>query len=167
MARGQTEASFRAAARKIESAGHQLGEKNISGLRRIGEEIMLDVKASRPGAGVPVDKGTLRGSGRVEGPTQDEVTLSFGGAAAPYALEQHENTALRHRVGESRYLVRGLDRWAANGASVKAALDALRREFEAIARQKAAKRRGSRRRKIKRARRIAAKSGFSKLGGFG
>jgi hypothetical protein len=135
VARGATAASFRAAARKVESAGRKLGEKNISGLRRIGEEIMLDVKASRPGKGVPVDKGTLRGSGRVEGPKNDEVTLSFGGAAAPYALEQHENTALRHRVGESRYLVRGVDRWAANGASVKAALDELRRELERIARR--------------------------------
>ncbi len=167
MARGPTEASFRAAAHKIESAGHQLGEKNISGLRRIGEEIMLDVKAARPGAGVPVATGTLRSSGRVEGPKNDEVTLSFGGAAAPYALAQHENTALRHRVGEARYLVRGLDRWAANGASVKAALDALRREFEAIARQRAAQRRGRRRRLIKKGRRITAKSGFSSFVGRG
>lgn len=84
---------------------------------------MTDVKASRSGHGVPVDKGTLRNSGRVEGPNaKDQVELSFGGAAAPYALIQHEVTTFKHKVGEPRYLVRGLERWRAGGSAAMAAL---------------------------------------------
>jgi hypothetical protein len=88
---------------------------------------MLDVKASRPGEGVPVDTGALRSTGRVEGPKNDEVELSFGGAAAPYALKVHEeDPERRHTVGEHRYLVRGMDRWRQNGASVRRALAHLK-----------------------------------------
>ena len=121
----QTKRSFQRAGKRIEKLSKNLGNKMASGLRLIGEEIMLDVKAARPNEGVPVDKGTLRSSGRVSGPKNDEVELSFGGAAAPYALEQHENVDLKHRVGEARYLVRGVERWAANGASVKRAMKRL------------------------------------------
>ncbi len=134
--RRNTRQSFKAAAKQIERLSMKLRKKTISGLRVIGEEIMLDVKASRSGAGVPVDEGTLRSTGRVEGPKHDEVELSFGGAAAPYALEQHENVSLRHTVGEARYLVRGLDRWQANGASVKRALADLNRAVEEVARRR-------------------------------
>ena len=134
--RRNTRQSFKAAAKQIERLSMKLRKKTISGLRVIGEEIMLDVKASRSGRGVPVDKGTLRSTGRVEGPKHDEVELSFGGAAAPYALEQHENVSLRHTVGEARYLVRGVDRWQANGASVKRALADLNRAVEEVARRR-------------------------------
>ncbi len=134
--RRNTRQSFKAAAKQIERLSTKLRKKTISGLRVIGEEIMLDVKASRPGRGVPVDKGTLRSSGRVEGPKHNEVELSFGSASAPYALEQHERVDLRHTVGEARYLVRGLDRWQANGASVKRALADLNRAVEEVARRR-------------------------------
>lgn len=44
---------------------------------------------------VPVDLGTLRSSGHVSDPVRHgkdvEVTLAFGGAAAPYALAVHEH----------------------------------------------------------------------------
>lgn len=44
---------------------------------------------------VPVDLGVLRNSGNVETPVMSaekiEVTLSYGGAAAPYALIVHED----------------------------------------------------------------------------
>ncbi len=135
-ARSRTQQSFKAAAKRIERLSTKLKKKNISGLRVIGEEIMLDVKASRPDRGVPVDKGTLRSSGRVEGPKNDEVELSFGSAAAPYALEQHESVHLRHTVGEARYLVRGVDRWQKNGASVRRAMNELTRAIEEVAQRR-------------------------------
>lgn len=78
---------------------------------------MTDVRASRPGHGVPVDEGTLRSTGRVTGPVANRVRLSFGGAAAPYAVIQHEDLELSHRVGEPRYLVRGLQRFRPDGSA--------------------------------------------------
>ena len=122
-------------ARKIETLARAGGDANVSGARVIGEQIMTDVKASRPGAGVPVDTGALRQTGRVDGPdARGVVRLSFGGAAASYALRQHEDLSYRHTVGEARYLVRGLERWERGNApedalrmQAKAAIDAARR----------------------------------------
>lgn len=129
----RTKASFDRAAKKIEKMNRGVVGSVPSGLRVIGEEIMLDVKASRPGAGVPVDKGTLRSTGRVEGPKAGEVELSFGGAAAEYALEQHEDTSLHHDIGEARYLVRGIDRWRQGGGSVRQALADLQKAVDKVA----------------------------------
>jgi len=107
-----TQRSFSAAAKAIEDFSRTLDRKVVpSGLRQIGEEIMTDVRSSRPGQGVPRDEGVLAASGRVDGPKDNRVELSFGGAAAPYALRQHEELQWRHTVGEARYLVRGVDRW--------------------------------------------------------
>ena len=127
-----TEASFKRAAKKIEDLSRSVKARVPSGLRIIGEEIMLDVKASRPGAGVPVDKGTLRSTGRVEGPLNGMVSLSFGGAAAGYALVQHEDMSLHHDIGEARYLIRGLERWQQNGVSVARALAELKQAVDAV-----------------------------------
>lgn len=128
----KTEASFRAAARKIKAAAKRVGGDVGKGLRLIGEEIMTDVKASRPGAGVPRDTGVLAGTGRVTGPTATiagpTVELSFGGAAADYALPQHEILTYRHKLGEARYLVRGMERWQPGGS---AAMDAMRANAQA------------------------------------
>src|SRR5580765_594463 len=48
----------------------------------------------------PVDRGFLRASGRVALPVREgkriSVTLSFGGAAAPYAIYVHENLEANH-----------------------------------------------------------------------
>jgi hypothetical protein len=56
----------------------------------------------------PVEWGTLRGSGRVEGPEYKgkdvEVKLQFGSAAAPYALYVHEDLDAFHKVGRSKFL---------------------------------------------------------------
>ena len=129
-----TRASFQRAAARIAAAAKRISADVGVGLRLIGEEIMLDVKASRPGHGVPVDTGALRASGRVTGPAssgatgQATVELSFGGAAAPYALVQHEVLTYHHELGEARYLVRGLERWRSGG---KAALAALRHNAQA------------------------------------
>ncbi|KKN44571.1 hypothetical protein LCGC14_0691750 [marine sediment metagenome] len=144
MARGaqKTRKSFKAAAKQIEKLRKNLGKRMASGLRLIGEEIMLDVKASRPGAGVPVDKGPLRASGRVEGPVADQVFLDFGGSAAPYAVVQHEDTTLQHSVGEPRYLVRGIERWKRNGESVRRAMAHLKVAVDRVAKGQRASTRG-------------------------
>src|SRR3990172_2540728 len=112
--KAKTQESFRAAAKRIKSAAKVVGGGSIGrGLRMIGEEIMTDVRASRPGAGVPRDTGALASTGRVEGPVATPlgpaVELSFGGAAASYALAQHEILTYHHKVGEARYLVRGME----------------------------------------------------------
>lgn len=110
----------------LEEIGDKSDEALARTLRSEGEAIMTDVKASRPGKGVPVDTGALRSSGSVSGPNmaspgEPEVRLSFGGPSAPYALVQHERLDFRHSVGESRYLVRGLQR-RARGGSIEDAL---------------------------------------------
>lgn len=119
-----TQRSFGAAARKMRAFRRRVQGIGADGAVVVGEEIMTDVKAAVPGRGVPVDEGTLRGSGTVEGPAQGRVVLAFGGAAAPYALVQHERTDFHHDIGEARYLVRGLERWDVNGSQVMAALEA-------------------------------------------
>jgi hypothetical protein len=82
------------------------------------EEVMAKSKEL-----VPVDSGTLRGTGHVDlpviGPTEVSVRLGYGGPAAPYALAVHENPRsgktggfspsgrpYRHyaRVGQWKYL---------------------------------------------------------------
>lgn len=119
-----TQNNFREAARRIRAFQRSFDGSAGKAARIVGEEILTDVKASRPGHGVPVDEGTLRSTGRVDGPGRDErVVVSFGGAAAPYALEQHERLDFQHDVGEARYLVRGVERWRPGGS---AAIDALR-----------------------------------------
>lgn len=122
----RTQQSFTAAAANIRAGARGMGVPFGRGLRMIGEEIMTDVKASAPGHGVPVDEGTLRSTGLVEGPVAlgsgTRVTLSFGGPAAPYALAQHERLDYNHTVGEARYLVRGLERWRPLGSRAVVAL---------------------------------------------
>lgn len=140
-----TSQSFRQAAARLAVAGRKLSPIPGVGARMIGEEIMTDVKASRPGHGVPVHTGfspstgkptgrtggTLRSTGRVQGPTpgkKPQVTLSFGGPAAKYALAQHERVDFKHNLGEPRYLVRGMERWQEGQSR---ALDALKENAEA------------------------------------
>jgi hypothetical protein len=109
------------AARKIETLARAAGDANVSGIRVIGESIATDVRASRPGAGIPRDEGVLAASIRVSGPDgKGVVRLTAGGAAAPYALRQHEELSYRHTVGEARYWVRGLERFLAGGGATKA-----------------------------------------------
>ena len=57
---------------------------------------------------VPVDQGTLKGSGVVLAPeiSARGVTVEFGygGAASDYAVIQHERTDFRHKTGEAKFL---------------------------------------------------------------
>lgn len=129
----RTRDSFEEAADAFAELERKMKEVPEKGLRAIGEEIITDVKASRSGKGVPVDTGTLRSSGTVEGPKSDgTVVLAFGGPAAPYAIAQHERTDYSHTVGESRYLVRGVERWQPDGSAAVAAIRAM--TVQAIAR---------------------------------
>jgi hypothetical protein len=50
---------------------------------------------------VPVKFGTLKGSGVIEGPTNGEVFIGYGGAAASYALYVHENMEAKHKKNKS------------------------------------------------------------------
>jgi len=125
---GTTTKSFRDAAARIKAFSTVLQQGAGSGLLKIGNEIMTDIKASAPGHGVPRDTGTLAGTGAVEKVNAVEVELSFGGAAAPYALTQHERMDYHHKLGEPRYLVRGIERWQPDGS---AAMEALKANAEA------------------------------------
>jgi hypothetical protein len=123
--------SFQRAARNIAKAARSTHGSFGTHLRWIAEEIMTDVKDARPGHGVPVDEGTLRDTGRVDGPSggkNPQVSLSFGGAAAKYALIQHEVLTYHHKIGEARYLVRGLERWR---PSTSKAMDLMKKETQA------------------------------------
>lgn len=117
--------SFAEIARRIELVGKNVSDGAPSGMRVIAEVIMTDAKSTRPGHGVPVDEGTLRNSGRVEGPDgKGAVTAAFGGAAAPYALRQHEDLTLHHELGEARFLTRAVERFKLVGSRAAAALKA-------------------------------------------
>lgn len=107
--------------RKMKRMASEAGAQMPSGLRILGEHVMTDVKNSRPGRGVPKDRGTLANTGRVTGPDPEGVVrLTFGGASAPYAVVQHERTDYSHRLGEARYLVRGVERASDEGAPLRA-----------------------------------------------
>ena len=58
---------------------------------------------------VPVDDGFLKNSGKVEAPKispkETSVEVTYGGAAAPYALYVHEDPEAQHAAGKTyKYL---------------------------------------------------------------
>lgn len=81
----------------------QLVMKAANALRAEAEIEMTEAKQR-----TPVKTGTLRASGHVTGPTQNgndiDVTLTFGGPAAEYAVFVHENVEAYHRVGQAKFL---------------------------------------------------------------
>lgn len=56
----------------------------------------------------PVDRGTLRGTVHVVGPTRIGKTIvvfiAAGGPAAPYAVYVHEDLDAFHKVGEAKFI---------------------------------------------------------------
>lgn len=76
------------------------------GLNQWSEETMTEAKERTPVD--PVDGGTLRASGYVTPPevSGDSITqdLGFGGAAADYALVQHERLDFHHTTGQAKFL---------------------------------------------------------------
>lgn len=92
----------------LRSAGDRAVRALGTGMYLVGEEIMTDAKKR-----APVDTGAMRGSGYVTPPdvrgTRVTVEEGFGGAAKDYVIEQHENLALAHPVGEAKFLERAMD----------------------------------------------------------
>jgi hypothetical protein len=73
------------------------------GLNQWSEGTMTEAKNR-----APVDDGILKGSGYVTPPEESGGVISqelgFGGAAADYALVQHEDLTLNHSVGQAKFL---------------------------------------------------------------
>lgn len=132
----KTRQSFKKAVRDIEEFAQQSKMETKKAVREIAEENMTEIKAaSKRGEkrGVPRNLGTLANTGYVNGPdARNLVVIGFGGAAAPYALVQHERTDYHHEVGEARYLVRQLERWEPGGSE---AMSNLARNMDAAARR--------------------------------
>ncbi len=87
----------------------------------------------------PVDTGKLRSSGQVARPVREgkriSVTLSFGGAAAPYAIFVHENLEANHSSppfggGQAKFLESTLNESAPHMAARIAARIDLNKERE-------------------------------------
>jgi len=59
---------------------------------------------------VPVDKGFLKDSGRVEPPkayaSGVEVKITYGGASAKYAAAVHEHPKAKHKPGKSYHFLK-------------------------------------------------------------
>lgn len=138
--------AFLEEAKAIESYAHAAGEPLVNGLVVIAEKIRSDVVISRAGAGVPRDEGHLANSIRVGTPeyvgAKVQVPLTAGGASVPYALRQHEELTWKHKLGEARYLVRGLERYIAKKTDLKQVYnDMAKQALEYAQRKKGKKRR--------------------------
>lgn len=86
-----------------EALGERFEQAVGAGLYLAANNVMTDAKRR-----VPVDTGTLRGSGYVTLPELVDghpvVEAGFGGPASDYAVVQHEATELHHDVGEAKFL---------------------------------------------------------------
>lgn len=109
-------AEFEQARRRIAEYAKRMSSSLGDVVYQVGEQIITDVRATRGSTGVPRDTGTLANSLRAVRVRENMTEISAGGAAAPYALVQHERTDFRHKLGEARYLVRGVERWNPNQA---------------------------------------------------
>lgn len=83
-----------------------VGQATARALYVAGNEVMTEAKSR-----APIDTGVLRASGYVTIPDVErpKVEVGFGGAAADYALVQHERTEFHHEVGEAKYLSNAID----------------------------------------------------------
>jgi len=89
---------------KLEAMVVNVDQQLASAIYREAEREMTMAKRL-----TPVDTGTLRASGRVEGPVQQDshsVTfrLAYGGPAIEYALRIHEDLMMHHEVGQAKFL---------------------------------------------------------------
>lgn len=92
-------------------AARQLQAAALSGTPALATALFREANAIMTAAKqdyVPVNTGALRASGVVEPPvmgmTRVSVDMGFGGPAIPYAVRQHEDLTLRHKVGGPKYL---------------------------------------------------------------
>jgi len=85
----------------LKEARATIGQATARALYAAGNAVMTDAKQR-----APIDTGVLRASGYVTlpDPQSPRVEVGFGGAAAQYALIQHERTEFRHEVGEAKFL---------------------------------------------------------------
>ncbi len=93
----------KATAQRIAAIGGRV-ESHIQGVMKAVAEARLTEMKTR----TPVDKGPLRSSLHVTGPRRtaagQEVGWAAGGPSAPYARVQHEDTSLRHTVGQAKFI---------------------------------------------------------------
>jgi len=118
---------------RVNAIARRHPDRVAAALYRQGEFIMTRSKDEF----VPVDLGTLRGTGHVVPPERDgrlvRVILAYGGPAAPYALAIHEHLSShsppswRHGTVHfspsgtgPKYLERPLMEWLATGAEALA-----------------------------------------------
>lgn len=105
-------------AAKVEKLMKELPQKIAQSLYKRAEFIMTRSKNEF----VPVDLGTLKGTGHVSAPMikgdNISVELAYGGPAAPYALIQHETREFVHTVGQWKYLETPMKEAAATLASL-------------------------------------------------
>jgi predicted secreted protein len=83
-------------------------KKLAAALYQVGNEALTASKKR-----VPVDTGTLKGSGQIDAPkiTQNgaSIRMGYGDTAVDYALIVHENTEANHPTGQSHYLSSVID----------------------------------------------------------
>lgn len=89
---------------KVRSLISLVDEAIVGAIYREGEHEMTMAKIL-----TPVDTGTLRASGRVEGPEYHGLhsvgfRLAYGGPAIEYALRVHEDVMMHHEVGQAKFL---------------------------------------------------------------
>jgi hypothetical protein len=89
---------------KIEDMVRSMDQELVSAIYREAEREMTMAKRL-----TPVDTGTLRASGRVEGPVQEDAhsvtfRMAYGGPAIEYALRVHEDLLMHHEVGQAKFL---------------------------------------------------------------
>lgn len=103
---------------KVEETNERVKKALGAGLYMAANNIMTDAKEI-----VPLDVGTLQGSGYVTLPEETRagpvVELGFGGPAGDYAVIQHEDQSIRHsEPGRgAKYLERAIDKHSGNLAS--------------------------------------------------
>ena len=116
---------FRELKKALKAQGQRAEQSLAAALSAEGERIMAEAKRL-----CPVDTGTLRSTGHVQKPVirrgSIEVTLGFGGPAAPYAVFVHENLNVHHTVGQAKYLEKPLND-AARGFAERLAAEVRRR----------------------------------------
>lgn len=111
--------------RGIEQAASRMQTGAKRGLGDWGEHVLDEAVRI-----VPIEEGTLQNSGTVA-QSSDGMTVGVGfgdGAAAPYAVKQHEDFTLRHNGGrQAKYLEIPLQASKSIGFSIVA--DAIENEI--------------------------------------
>jgi len=76
-----------------------------------GQNIMVDSVEMAPLG----ETGALRGGAYCTLPDDEGgVEIGYGGPAGPYLVRQHEDTTLKHKVGEHHFLTKAVQKHAGN-----------------------------------------------------